>query len=173
LSLLIGAAACALWRLASSHWRPALEYGMLGLALACVPYGVLLDRAADPLGAYPRRFAEFVESHDLPGTGGRMVILFGAEGLASEEQAERSRQLVYGAGLLKALYPETELSLRLHDLNLKPGAEILRPRTLYAVLQPDLTLEPAGQALLDRRLTIFMKRSKRRDRFMRRSRGED
>jgi hypothetical protein len=148
-SLLLGSCLNGLRCRLGTRGRLPFELAMLGLVVASVPYGSLLDRAAHPLGGPPKRFVEFVETAGLvrrPGT--RVVLLCGTPGLASRAEAERFLYLNYSAGVLKALYPERKLSLRLHDLREEPGPAVLRPSAVYVKLLPDLSFERADRALL-------------------------
>jgi hypothetical protein len=157
LCLLIGAAASALWHLAPSARRRALEFGLLGLVLASIPYDTLLARAADPNGAFPRHFASFVESQNLQKTARRLVVLYGRDGLATSEQATNANYLLFGGGVFRALYPGSKPSIRFHDLNRVPKYPVLVPRSVYAVLRADLSLALADDELVQRELGPWLK----------------
>jgi hypothetical protein len=150
-SLLVGAWLDAAFRAAARRPRAA-ELALAALAIAAIPYGALARRAAEPRGAPVRALVEAVES--LPGLreGARVIVLYGAPGLADAERALHLRYLAYNGAALPAVHPETRMSLRFHDLAQRPPREAIRPGALYLALRPDLRLAPADSALLRREL---------------------
>lgn len=122
---------------------------VVGLLLS-FPIGTLRDVAADPVGAPPRRVAEWIAAQDALSPRAVLVVLYGAPGLASAERGERFRYLGYGGGLLNALDPETERVMRFQDLSRRSTRNILRADSVYLALRPDLAFEPASAELLDR-----------------------
>jgi hypothetical protein len=130
-----------------------LEAGLLALVFASLPYGTLLSRGADPVGAYPRRIVEWIDAQE-PALSPRavLVLLYGAPGLANAADADHFRSLAYGGGVLNAAYPGTQRVMRFVDLSRRPPRNAIRPDSIYLGLAPDLGLAPAGQRLLDREL---------------------
>jgi hypothetical protein len=76
-----------------------------------------------------------------------VVILYGAEGLASPAEADRFGYLIYQAGVLKTLYPGQRRSLRMHDARTPPTPELLRPDLFLVRLREDLSFEVAESVL--------------------------
>jgi len=131
----------------------ALEAGLLALVFASVPYGALLARAADPVGAYPRRIVQWVDAQEPPlSSRAVLVLLYGAPGLADASDAERFRYLAYGGGVLNAAYPDTQRVMRFVDLSRRPPRNAIRPDSIYLGLGPDFVVSRADRRLLDREL---------------------
>jgi hypothetical protein len=150
--LLLGAFASAACRAAAPRPR-ALEVALATLLFAAVPYGALVARAADPLGAHPQRLVRFLDAQRPPiPEAAPIVLLFGAPGLASAEQGERFRYLAYGGGVLNAMDPTTRRVLRFQDLAQRPARNTLRSDSVYLVLLPDLDVAKAKPDLLEREL---------------------
>ncbi len=152
-ALLIGMALEASWR-AHGVRRPRLfEAALLALVLASFPYATLAGLAADPVGAKPRRIVEWLQAREatLPERA-VIVVLYGADGLASAEQGERFRYLAFGGGVLNAVEPTTRRVLRFQQLGRRFARNTLRADSVYLALSADLRLEPADSALLDRHL---------------------
>jgi len=151
--LLLGALLEAFRRSYASGRAWALEAGLLALVLASFPYGTLLARAADPVGAYPRRIVEWVDAQEPPlPSRAVLVLLYGAPGLANAAEAGRFRYLSYRGGVLNAAYPETQRVMRFVDLSHRPPRNAIRPDSIYLSLSPDLAVTRADAQLLDREL---------------------
>jgi hypothetical protein len=153
LCLLFGVLLEAAWRAGGARWPRAFEALLLALLAAALPVAALRERAAAPLGAHPRALVEWIEAQAPPlSDRAVLVLLFGAPGLADAEQAEHFRYLAYGGGVLNAVYPGTQRVLRLHDLAQRAPRNAVRPDSVYLALRPDLSLERASAALLERSL---------------------
>ena len=153
--LLFGALLEASWRSWAPRHSRALEAGLLALVLAALPYGVLLARAADPIGADPRSIVEWIDAQEPPlSSRAVLVVLYedGMRSLASADQAERFRYLAHGGGVLRAAYPETQRVMRFVDLSRRPPRNAIRPDSIYLGLGPDLAVARADPRLLDREL---------------------
>jgi hypothetical protein len=151
--LLLGALLEAFRRSYVRRHAQALEAGLLVLVLASLPYGELLARATDPVGAYPRRIVEWVDAQKPPlSSRAVLVLLYGAPGLANAAAAERFRYLAYGGGVLNAAYPKTQRVMRFVDLSRRPPRNAIRPDSIYLGLAPDLAVARADARLLDREL---------------------
>jgi len=131
----------------------ALEAGLLALVLASFPYGALLARATDPVGAYPRRIVEWIDAQEPPlSSHAVLVLLYEAPGLAKAADATRLRYLSYSGGVINAAYPETQRVMRFVDLSRRPPRNAIRPDSIYLGLGPDLGVAGADARLLDREL---------------------
>jgi hypothetical protein len=151
--LLLGGLLEAFRRSYAARRTWALEAGLLALVLASLPYGTLLARATDPVGAYPRRFVEWIDAQDPPlSPRAVLVLLYGAPGLANAADAARFRYLSYGGGVINAAYPETQRVMRFVDLTRRPPRNAIRPDSIYLALDPDLGVAGADVRLLDREL---------------------
>jgi hypothetical protein len=151
-SLLVGAWLDAAFRAAAARRPRAAELALAAVAIAVVPYGALARRAAEPLGLPVRRLVEAVESHPGLRDDSRVIVLYGAPGLADAGRALRLRYLAYNGAALAAVHPRARMSLRFQDLAQRPPRDVVRPGTLYLALHPDLRLGPADPALLRREL---------------------
>jgi hypothetical protein len=151
-SLLLGVWLDAGFRVAAARRPRAAELALAAVAIAAIPFGTLATRLAQPATAPVLRLLEAVES--LPGLrdDSRVVVLYGAPGLAAAEAAWKLRYLAYNGALLPAVHPESQMSLRFHDLAERPPRSVIRPGTRYLALADDQSLEPADAALLRREL---------------------
>jgi hypothetical protein len=151
--LFFGALLEAFWRAWAPRRERVVEVALLCLVLVSFPYAALRARASDPLGAHPRAILEWIETQQpRPSPRAILVLLFGVPGLASAEDAEHFRYLAYGGGVLNAADPQTRRVMRFVDLSRRPGRSAMRPDSVYLLLRPDLDLERAAPALLDREL---------------------
>jgi hypothetical protein len=152
-ALLCGAALEAGWRALGARHPRAWEAVLVLLLLLAFPAAALRERAAQPLGAAPRRLVEWIgaQSPPLP-EHALLVLLYGAPGLASSQDGEHFRSLAFGGGVLNAVDPHTRRVLRFQDLARRPARNALRPDGIYLALLPDLSVAPAAAALLDREL---------------------
>jgi len=131
----------------------ALEAGLLVLVFVSLPYGALLARATDPVGAYPRRIVEWIDAQEPPlSSRAVLVLLYEAPGLAKAADAARLRYLSYGGGVINAAYPEMQRVMRFVDLTRRPQRNSIRPDSIYLGLGPDLGIAGADARLLDREL---------------------
>ncbi len=151
-SLLVGVWLDAGFRLAASRRPRAAQLALAALVIAAIPFGTLAARIAQPSSAPLLRLLEAVES--LPGLRDdtRVVVLYGAPGLADAQRAAGLRVLAYNGEVLAALHPESRRSLRFQDLAQRPPRAVLRPGTRYLALREDLVLVPADVELLRREL---------------------
>jgi hypothetical protein len=153
LCLLLGALLDAFWRVAGGRYPRAFETGLLALVLAWLPYGALLARATDPVGAYPRRIVRAIEAQQPAiASNARLVALYGTPELAARESAMAFRYLVYNGMVVDVVYPEKTMSMRFHDLSQRSPRSVIRPHSFYFQLSPSLEVEPADRVLLDREL---------------------
>lgn len=152
-ALVCGALADAAWACLGARRPRQLEAALLASILLLLPYGVLLERFRTPRGAEPLRLLRALESRRsaLPERA-RIVLLYGSAGLASSDRAIPFRYLAYNGTVLQAVYPESELSLRFHDLSQRAPRSVIRPGTVYLQLGPDLEIEGVRPALLQREL---------------------
>jgi len=151
--LLLGALLEAFRRSYARRRAWALEAGLLALVLASLPYGALISRATDPVGAYPRRIVEWIDAQEPPlSSRAVLVLLYEAPGLAKAADAARLRYLSYGGGVINAAYPETQRVMRFVDLSRRPPRNAIRPDSIYLGLGPDLGVAGADARLLDREL---------------------
>jgi hypothetical protein len=153
LCLLVGAWLDAAWK-ARAPTRPRLaEAALVLLLFASLPYGELRARAADPVGGPPRALARWIESQSPPlPPRSRLIVLYGAPGLAGAEDAKRLRYASFGRQLLDALRPGQALRLHLHDLGARDAPLPPRPEHVFLALRPGFEIERAGPALLEREL---------------------
>jgi len=151
-SLLVGVWLDAGFRLAAARRPRAAELALAALAIAAIPFGTLASRIEHPRAEPLLRLLGSVES--LPGLreDTRVVVLYGAPGLADAERARTLRYLAYNGAVLPALHPESGMSLRFHDLAQRPPRSAIRPGTRYLVLRDDLEPVPADPELLRREL---------------------
>jgi hypothetical protein len=151
-SLLLGVWLDAGFRVAASRRPRAAELVLAMLAIGAIPFGMLAARISQPAALPVLRLLEAVES--LPGLRDdtRVVVLYGAPGLADAERAQELRYLAYNGAMLAAVRPESQMSLRFHDLAQRPPRAVIRPGTRYLALRGDLSLAPADTALLRREL---------------------
>lgn len=153
LCLLMGAFLAAGWNwLGRTHWGRA-EALALAVCLVSLPRVTFAERMEEPRGVYALRLLDCIEGHpDVLEKGGRVVVLYGAQGLASQATTTRYRILVYNLTVVAAVHPEVPLSLRFHDLSRRSERSVIRPGSVYLELRPDLSVHPAQQSLLDREL---------------------
>jgi hypothetical protein len=151
--LLLGALLDGLWRVGGGRYPRAFEAGLVVALLAAIPFGVLAERAAEPLGDAPRRIVREIEKQQPAiGSNARLVVLYGTPKLAAHEQAVAFRYLAYNGMVVEAVYPDTTLSMRFHDLSERSARNVIRPGSFYFQLSPSLEVEPASRAVLDREL---------------------
>jgi hypothetical protein len=151
-ALLVGVWLDAGFRLAATSRPRAAELALAALVIAAIPFGMLASRIAQPASAPLLRLLDAVDS--LPGLrdDARIVVLYGAPGLADARRAQGLRVLAYNGEVLAAAYPEGRRSLRFHDLAQRPPRAVLRPGTRYLALDEALGLAPAAAELLRREL---------------------
>ena len=77
------------------------------------------------------------------------MVLYGTPELAEYDQAVAFRYLAYNGMVVDAVYPETTLSMRFHDLSRRSPRNAIRPGSFYFRLSPSLEVEQAGRVLLD------------------------
>ena len=153
LALLAALAFTALASAVAPRRRGRLTLVFLSLPLLAFPWGPLRERARHPDGELPRRLVAFVEAQTPPlAPAARLVVLYGVEGLADRVTAERFRYLSYNGGVLKAVRPDTRMTVRFYDLNQRPPRNVLRHDAVFVALLPDLTVAEAEASLLDREL---------------------
>jgi hypothetical protein len=151
-SLLVGVWLDAAFRRAALRRPRAAELALAALVIAAIPYRTLATRLAEPIAAPVRRLLEAVESLPELRDDARVTVLYGAPGLADAGSGVELRYLAYNGAVLSAVRPESEMSLRFHDLAQRPSRAAIRPGTRYLALGPDLGLAPADPALLRREL---------------------
>jgi hypothetical protein len=151
-ALLVGVWLDAGFRLAATSRPRAAELALVALAIAAIPFGMLAARIAQPASAPLLRLLGAVDS--LPGLRDdtRVVVLYGAPGLADARRAQGLRMLAYNGEVMAAAHPESRRSLRFHDLAQRPPRTVLRPGTRYLALDEALVLAPAAAELLRREL---------------------
>jgi hypothetical protein len=151
-SLLVAAWLDAGWRGLGTRHPRAAELALVALCVAAIPFAALAERARDLQGVPARRLVEAVDA--LPGLreGARVVVLYGAPGLADAESALRLRYLAYNGTVFPAVHPESETSVRFHDLAERAPRGAVRPGARYLALLPGLVLAPADASLLRREL---------------------
>jgi len=151
--LLFGALLDSFWRIGGKRYPRAFEAGLVVAVLAAMPVGVLAERAASPRGSGPRRIVRAIEAQQPAiASNARLVVLYGAPGLAEREQAVAFRYLAYNGMVVDAVYPETTISMRFHDLSRRAPRNVIRPGSFYFQLSPSLEVERADPVLLDREL---------------------
>jgi len=152
-ALLAGAVFDSAWR-GTGGRRPALfEAAVALLVIAAIPFGVLAERATAPRGVHPLGLLRAVEARSAGlEPGARLIVLYGAPGLADSEAAIAYRYLTYNGTVLQAAHPETELTLRFQDLSQRPSRGATRPGAVYLQLTPELEIEDATPSLLAREL---------------------
>jgi hypothetical protein len=151
--LLFGALLDAFWRIAGGSYPRALEAGLVLALLASIPFGVLAEQAANPRGDGPRRIVRAIETQGpVIASNARLVLLYGTPELAAREPAIAFRYLAYNGMVVDAVYPETTMSMRFHDLSRRSPRNVIRPLSFYFQLSPSLEVERADGALLDREL---------------------
>ena len=151
--LLVGALLDASWRIAGGRYPRAFEAALVVAMLASIPFGVLAQQAASPRGDAPRRIVRAIEAQEPAiASSARLVVLYGTPELAAREQAVAFRYLAYNGMVVDAVYPETKMSMRFHDLSRRSARNVIRPRSFYFQLSPSLEVERADRALLDREL---------------------
>lgn len=155
-SLLVAAWLDAGFRVAARRRPRTAELAVAALAIAAIPFGTLAARLAQPVAAPVLRLLDAIES--LPGLrdDARVVLLYGAPGLADTQRALELRYLAYNGAVLPAAHPETEMSLRFHDLAQRPPRAVTRPGTHYLVLRGDARVVAADAELLRRELPRAM-----------------
>jgi hypothetical protein len=153
LCLFFGALLDSIWRSYGPLHPRVLEVGFVVALFAAIPFGVLTDRALDPRGRHPRRIVEAIEARRpaVPANA-RLVLLYGAPELAQHDDAMAFRYLAYNGMVVDAVYPETTMSLRFHDLTQRPPRGVIRAGNLYFELSPGFEVEPASRGLLEREL---------------------
>jgi hypothetical protein len=149
--VLLGAAIEGFRRARARSAPRALEVALLLLLVLAFPLSALRQHARAPVGAPPRALVQWIDSRS-PAVSRRavIVVLYGAPGLATPQQAERFRYLAYGGGLLNAVYPETQRVMRFHDVSRRAPRNAIRADSIYLALQPDLAVREAPSQLLDR-----------------------
>lgn len=153
LCLLMGAFLAAGWSWLGRTHRGRAEALGLAVCLLSLPLVTFDERMEEPRGVHALRLLDCIEGHpDVLEKGGRVVVLYGAQGLANQETTTRYRVLVYNLTVVAAVHPEVPLSLRFHDLSRRTERSIVRPGSVYLELHPDLSVRPAQQSLLDREL---------------------
>jgi len=151
--LLIGALLDAFWRIAGGRYPRAFEAVLVVAVLASIPFGLLAQQAAKPRGDAPRRIIRAIEAQQPAiASDARLVVLYGTPELAAFEQTVAFRYLAYNGMVVDAVYPETTMSMRFHDLSQRSPRNAIRPRSFYFQLSPSLGVERADRALLDREL---------------------
>jgi hypothetical protein len=155
-SLLVGVWLDAGFRLAAARRPRAAELALAAFALAALPFGMLASRLAQPASAPLLRLLEAVESQPGRRDDTRVVVLYGAPGLADAAAARELRYLAYNGALLPAVHPESQMSLRFHDLAERPPRAVIRPGTRYLALVDDQSLQLADAVLLRRVLSRGM-----------------
>jgi hypothetical protein len=153
LALLCGAVFDAAWRAQGARHPRPLEAVFVVAVLAAMPFAVLAERVQEPRGARPLALLRAVDAvrDELPPRA-RLVVLYGAPGLAGTEAAIAYRYLAYNGTVLQAAHPGTELSLRFHDLSQRPPRDVIRPGAVYLRLSPELEIGRASPVLLQREL---------------------
>jgi hypothetical protein len=148
--LLIGALLDSFWRIAGGRYPRSLEAALVVAVLASIPFGLLAQQAANPRGDAPRRIVRAIEAQQPAiASNARLVVLYGTPELAAREQAVAFRYLAYNGMVVDAVYPETTMSMRFHDLSQRSPRKAIRPRSFYFRLSPSLEIERAERALLD------------------------
>jgi hypothetical protein len=151
--LLIGALLDSFWRIAGGRYPRAFEVVLVVAVLASIPFGLLAQQAANPRGDAPRCIVRAIEAQQPAiASDARLVVLYGTPELAAFEQAVAFRYLAYNGMVVDAVYPETTMSMRFHDLSQRSPRKVIRPRSFYFQLSASLEVEPADRALLDREL---------------------
>jgi hypothetical protein len=151
--LLVGALLDAFWRVGGGRYPRACEAGLAVALFASIPFGVLAEQAANPRGDGPRRIVQAIEAQrPAIASNARLVVVYGAPGLAARKQAVAFRYLAYNGMVVEAVYPETKMSMRFHDLGQRSARRVIRPGSVYFQLSPSLEVERADRALLDREL---------------------
>jgi len=153
--LLLGALLDVFWRIAGERHPRVFEAGLVVALLASfvIPFGVLAEQAESPRGEAPRRIVRAIEAQrPAIASDARLVVLYGTPELAARKQAVAFRYLAYNGKVVDAVYPETTMSMRFHDLTQRPPRKVIRPRSVYFQLSPSLEVERADRALLDREL---------------------
>lgn len=134
-----------------AHAPRAPEALLLALLVLAFPVSPLRDHYREPLGAVPRGLVQWIDAQRPPlPPRAVIVVLYGAPGLASAQQAERFRYLAYGGGVLNAVYPEAQRVMRFHDVARRAPRNVVRPDSVYLALDPELRVRAAPPALLDR-----------------------
>jgi hypothetical protein len=152
-ALLAGAVFDAAWRGAGGLRSGLLEAVVALLVIAAIPFSVLAERATDPRGVHPLGLLRAVEARSAAlEPRARLIVLYGAPGLADPEAAIAYRYLAYNGTVLQAAHPETELTLRFQDLSQRPSRGATRPGAVYLQLTPELEIEDAAPRLLEREL---------------------
>jgi len=159
-SLLVGVWLDAGFRRAASRRPRAAELGLAALVIAAIPYGTLASRLAQPVAWPLLRLLEVVEALPDLRDDTRVTVLYGAPGLADAKRAQELRYLAYNGAVLPAAHPESQMSLRFHDLAQRPPRAAIRPGTRYLALRDDLGVAPADAALLRRELPRGMEDSR-------------
>jgi hypothetical protein len=151
--LLLAALLEGAWRAWGAARPRAFEALLLaGLALA-VPWPLLRERAIHPFGAPARALVAWIDAQQPPlSPRATIVVLFGAPGLASREEGDHFRYLLYGGGALNAVHPKLLRVMRFADLSQRPARSAMRPGSAVLVLRPGMSFEPAPADLLDREL---------------------
>ena len=151
--LFVGALLDAFWRIAGGRYPRAFEAALVVAVPVSIPFGLLAQQAANPRGDAPRRIVRAIEAQQPAiASNARLVVLYGTPELAEHEQTLAFRYLAYNGMVVDAVYPETTMSMRFHDLSQRPPRSAIRPRSFYFQLSPSLEVERAGRALLDREL---------------------
>ena len=151
-SLLVAVWLDAGFRRAASRRPRAAELALAALAIAAIPFGTLASRVAQPRAAPVLRLLEAVEALPDLRDDARVTVLYGAPGLADAQRAQELRYLAYNGAVLPAAHPESQMSMRFHDLAQRPPRGAIRPGTRYLALRDDLGVGPADEALLRREL---------------------
>jgi hypothetical protein len=142
-----------LWRACAPAWRRALELSLLALLLALTPWSTFEDHVRRPRGAVPKAFEEVL---DLDGprlkSGSRVVVLFGAPGLADDASAAAFRTLVYEGSLVRAFFPDRHLEVRFQSVARGVERDILCPSCVHYALRADGRVEPIDRTAVSRLL---------------------
>ncbi len=151
-SLLVGVWLDVAFRRAPVRRAPAAEIGLAAVVIAAIPYGTFAAQIAHPLAEPVLSLLATIDSLPDLRDDARVTVLYGAPGLADTKSGLELRYLAYNGAVLSAVRPESQMSLRFHDLAQRPSRAVIRPGTRYLALGPDQGLAPADPALLRREL---------------------
>ncbi|MDG2050915.1 MAG: hypothetical protein P8M78_12200 [Myxococcota bacterium] len=137
-------------------------YALVAVALfvgLTVPWVSLIERSEDESLNFPRQIREAITDYqDQIPEYGRLILLYGANGLATEVEMDRFRRVSYGYDLMFWNFvPDKHLTVRTHNVRDSLTEAILCENCIYMAIDHDLNgsfppVQILGPLLLDQGL---------------------